>query len=443
MKTPEVVLPDPSGPLRRRADPRLLAYLVGGMGALVFAIATGRHELAALGAPFIVLAARGLADRTPPELRGAVTLLRDRLVEGGLLEGQVHSDWNGEAEVDLMLAGIRGVTPLDPGPVLAWSLGAARGPVSLPFRVRAEAWGIHDLGVLWIRLRRPGGLVVWERELARAPDLRVMPTPLRLDRLLKPREPRTAAGMHLSRLRGHGTDFAELRPYRPGDRLRNLSWGTSARLGEPWVTVHHPERTGTVLLLLDAFFSEEDRGTEALARAARAAWAVAAVHLGAQDRVGLLARGKTAAWVPPRGGRRARWMLIEELLSVGGAAEDLRRRRRHGTRFVIPSDALIVGVTTLRFRAFTRDLIHHRRMGHTTAALVIDTSDLLPPARDPIDTAALRIWDAEREAERRILHRGGVPTALVRASEGVAPAVMTLHRRMNAFRQPRRLGSAQ
>ena len=438
---PSVVLAAPSKPLRRRADPRLLAYLAAGLGALVLAIASGRHELAALGAPFIVLAARGLVDRAPPQVRGAVTINRERVVEGGLIEGAVHVDWSGDAEVEVMLAGLRGVTAVDPAPVVGWSLPTGNGPVSMSFQVRAQSWGIHDLGALWIRLRRPGGLVVWERELASAPTLRVLPTPLRLDRLLRPAEPRTAAGMHLSRLRGHGTDFAELRPYQPGDRLRDLSWGTSARLGEPWVTVHHPERTGTVLLLLDTFFSEEQRGSEALARAARAAWAVASVHLRAQDRVGFLARGKTAAWVPPRGGRRARWMLVEELLNVGGAAEDIRRRRGHGGRVAIPSDALIVGVTSLRYRTFTKDLLHHRRMGHATVALVIDTSDLLQDTESRVAAAAARIWHAQREAERRLLHQGGIPTALVRTSEGVAPAIMTLHRRMNAFRQPNRVGS--
>jgi uncharacterized protein (DUF58 family) len=442
MTRPASPLPaEGAGAGRLRADPRLPAYLVAGFGTLIAAIATGWHELAALGAPFMALVAMGLLDRGSVNPRGEVRLPRDRAAEGDLVAGEAEVDWDGEAEVDVTLVGGRGVTPADPAPVLAWSLPSGRGPVTLPFTVRARSWGVHEVGELWVRVRRPGSFVVKEHRLASAPLLRVLPTALRLSRLLKPTEPRAVAGMHVSRFRGHGTDFAELRPYRPGDRLRTLSWSTSARLGTPWVAVHHPERTGTVLLLLDAVFSDETSSTEALARAARAAWAVTSVHLRAQDRVGLLARGRTAAWLPPRGGRRARWMLLDELLTVGRAAQDLSRRRYARGRVAVPADALVVGVTSLRSQTFVPDLLRYRRAGHATVALVIDTSDLLADAGSRMDAAARRVWIAQRDGERHALERGGVPTALVTAAEGVGAAVLTLRRRVNAMRPPTRVGA--
>jgi len=418
---------------RRRADPRLPAYLVAGFGALVAAIATGQAGLAALGAPFLALAAIGLIDREPIGLRGDVSLQADRVIEGDVVDGEIRLHWDGDAEVDVMLPGCRAITPLDPEPVLGWTL-TGRGPVVLPFRLRAEFWGNHDLGALWVRSRRRGGFTLWEQRVAPPPGLRVLPAPLRLGRLLKPAEPRAVAGIHLSRFRGHGTDFAELRPYRPGDRLRDLSWATSARLGEPWVTVRHSERTGTVLLFLDAVFGDERGSTEALARAARAAWAVASAHLRAQDRVGLLARGRTTAWLTPRGGRRARWLLLEELLAVGQAADDLHRRPPRDRRAILPPDALIIALTSLHSQGFTQDLLHYRRAGHKAVALVIDTADLLPDENGTVDAAARRIWIAQREAERHHLERGGVPTALVAPTEGVGPAITALRRRMSAFR---------
>jgi uncharacterized protein (DUF58 family) len=311
---------DPFPGARRRADPRLPAYLVAGFGALVLAIATGQPAFAALGAPFVVLAAIGLIDRKPSGLAGEVTLDAVQVIEGDRVHGEVRVDWNGVAGIEVLLAGGHGVEALEPSPLVGWSRPPGRGPLLEPFVLRARSWGAHDVGTLWIRVRRPGGLLDWEQKLAQAPALRVLPRPLRLGRLLKPAEPRAVSGMHLSRFRGHGTDFAELRPYQPGDRMRDLSWATSARLGRPWVAVHHPERTGTVVLLLDAFLSFDRTGAESLARAARAAWAVASAHLRAQDRVGLLARGRAAAWLPPRGGRRAQLLLLDELLAVGGAA---------------------------------------------------------------------------------------------------------------------------
>ncbi|MGD2123249.1 MAG: DUF58 domain-containing protein [Gemmatimonadota bacterium] len=419
---------------QRRPDPRLPAYLVAGFGALILAMVTGEREIAALGAPFLALAAIGLARREPTALRGSVSLNQTTTVEGDVVEGTVSVDWDGPAEVEVILAGWRGVTPLDPIPAIGWSLPLGEGPVTLPFQLQARSWGVHSLGAVWARARRPGSFAVREQKVAAAPILRIFPSTVRISRLLKPAEPRTVAGMHLARVRGHGTDFAELRPYQPGDRLRDLSWCTSARLGKPWVRVNHPERTGTVLILLDAVFSEEEQTKEALARAARAAWAVASVHLKAQDRVGLLARGRTAGWLPPRGGPRARWMLMEELLGVGRAAEDPLARKRARRRIQVPADALIVGVTNLRSQVFAPDLLHFRRVGHTTVALVIDTSDLLPGGENQADTLARRIWLAQRDSEQRSLERGGVPTALVTGDAGAAPAILTLRRRLDASR---------
>lgn len=418
------------GLARRRADPRLPAYLIAGFGALVAAIALGSGEVAALGAPFLALAAAGLAPPRLERLTGSVTVDIDRVIEGAAIEGLVSVDWDGVAEVDVMLDGWQGLEPDDPGPFVAWALPAGTGPAELPFRMRAGTWGSHDLGRLWVRVRRRGGLTFEERRLASTPTIRVLPSPLRLDRLLRPAEPRAVAGLHLSRLRGPGSDFAELRPYRPGDRLRDLSWATSARLGDPWVTVHHPERTGTVMILLDAFFRDEDDSTEALALAARTAWAVASAHLRAQDRVGLQAQGRSVAWVPPQGGRRARWMILDELLAVGGEAADPWRRRRRFGRAVVPSDALVVGITSLESHTFMRDLVHHRRVGHTTAALVIDTEPLLPPAEGRVEQVARRLWSARRDAQRGALERAGVLTALVTPPGGVGPAISSLRRRL-------------
>lgn len=420
------------------ADPRLPAYLVAGFGALVAAITFGRAELAALGAPFLALAVQGLFVGAPGNVAATMSLDSERAVEGDEVAGSIHLQWDGVAELNVVLAGARGVEAVEPAHETAWSLPAGSGPATLRFRLRARTWGVHDVGALWVRMRRPGGMTFREYRLDAAPKLRVLPTPIRLDSLLRPAEPRAIAGAHSSRLRGHGTDFAEMRPYQHGDRLRDIAWATTARLGDPWVTVHHPERTGTVLLLLDTVFSDSAMSTEALTRAARAAWAVALVHLNAQDRVGLLARGRTTAWIPPRAGRRARWLLLEELLAVGSAASDTRLRPRALARTRVPADALVVGVTSLQSRDFIRSLMHHRRTGHRTAALVIDTSDLAT-ASAGVNAAARRLWLAQREAARQELETGGVQTVLVSEPGGAGPAVSALRRRMAALHDSRAL----
>jgi hypothetical protein len=119
---------------------------------------------------------------------------------------------------------------------------------------------------------------------------------------------------------------------------------------------------------------------------------------------------------------------------VGAAAEDEWQRPVRRNRVIVPTDALIIAVTSLRSHDFIRQLLHYRRAGHPSVALVMDTQDLLPNDRRPAIAAARRIWLAQRDSERQSLERAGIPTVLVSESEGVAAAISTLRRSMSAMR---------
>jgi uncharacterized protein (DUF58 family) len=56
---------------------------------------------------------------------------------------------------------------------------------------------------------------------------------------------RLAAGV------GRGTELAQLRPYEVGDDVRQLDPAATARMGEPYVRLHVPERTLTTWLVVD------------------------------------------------------------------------------------------------------------------------------------------------------------------------------------------------
>jgi uncharacterized protein (DUF58 family) len=59
------------------------------------------------------------------------------------------------------------------------------------------------------------------------------------------------AGRHASRLRGRGLAFEELRPYLPGDDIRNMDWRATARMGKPFVRVYTEEKDRPALILVD------------------------------------------------------------------------------------------------------------------------------------------------------------------------------------------------
>lgn len=59
------------------------------------------------------------------------------------------------------------------------------------------------------------------------------------------------AGNHLSKIRGRGMDFAEVRHYQAGDEIRHMEWRVTARTGRPHVKIYQEERERPVVILAD------------------------------------------------------------------------------------------------------------------------------------------------------------------------------------------------
>ena len=59
------------------------------------------------------------------------------------------------------------------------------------------------------------------------------------------------AGDYRSQLLGDGSELAQIRPYRPGDDVRQIDWNVTARPAEPHVRVQHAERVLVTWLVLD------------------------------------------------------------------------------------------------------------------------------------------------------------------------------------------------
>ncbi|MBA3537525.1 MAG: DUF58 domain-containing protein [Tatlockia sp.] len=67
----------------------------------------------------------------------------------------------------------------------------------------------------------------------------------------KPLYSAVQAGNHLSKLRGRGMDFAEVRNYQAGDEIRHMEWRVTARTGRPHVKIYQEERERPVVILTD------------------------------------------------------------------------------------------------------------------------------------------------------------------------------------------------
>jgi len=59
------------------------------------------------------------------------------------------------------------------------------------------------------------------------------------------------SGVHLSRFKGQGVDFAEFRQYQPGDDPRSIDWKVTARRGKPHTRIYHEDIERPVLIFID------------------------------------------------------------------------------------------------------------------------------------------------------------------------------------------------
>ncbi len=143
------------------------------------------------------------------------------------------------------------------------------------------------------------------------------------------------AGLHRSPFKGFSVEFAEHRPYQPGDELRYVDWRVLARSDRLSVKQFEAETNLRSMLVLDTSSSMDWSGSEGrltkLAYAQRLVAALALVLIRQRDATGLIAfDDEVRAVVPARARLRQRWVLLRALAGLvsgrGTAAEPALRR---------------------------------------------------------------------------------------------------------------------
>lgn len=137
------------------------------------------------------------------------------------------------------------------------------------------------------------------------------------------------AGEYHSVFKGRGLEFAEVRPYQPGDDVRTIDWNVTARMGSPFVKEFVESRDLTVFLVVDASGSL-DYGSRAILKRELAAEVTALLAFAAlrnQDRVGAaLVSDRVERFLAPARSRNQVLRLVREILAHRAAgATDLDR----------------------------------------------------------------------------------------------------------------------
>ena len=229
----------------------------------------------------------------------------------------------------------RGWPPIRRAPRPPRRATAARAGVEIP--LRAVRWGRHEVGLR--KVACTSRLGAYRTVGGRVPPVIVTTMPRAADFNAIDAMPRPAGlvGLHRSRRQGPGSEPAEVRPFRPGDRLRRINWAVSSRTGTLHVTSTWADRDAHVMLLLD---TEHDVGIERghrragqqpRHRGARRRRRSVSHYLRAGDRVSLVDLGRRVRDVPAGSGRRHLRRLLEVLVAAEPGAEPPRRRRAHPT----------------------------------------------------------------------------------------------------------------
>ncbi|MEQ1690228.1 MAG: DUF58 domain-containing protein [Gemmatimonas sp.] len=209
-------------------------------------------------------------------------------------------------------------------------------------------------------------------------------------------------GLHRSPKKGFSVEFAEHRPYMPGDDLRYLDWRIAAR-ADRWLVKQFEEETNArAVLVLDTSKSMQWTGNPArltkLAYAERLIAAIGLLLLRQRDAVGLVRFDAGLRSVVPPRAQRAQWRRLVAALDEpgGGDASDVagammqagRIVRRPG--FVVVVSDLLVDTGPVADAARTL-----RARGHEV--LIVQVMD--PDERDFPELGEARYRDMESRVE--------------------------------------------
>ncbi len=402
-----------------------LAVLVAWLACL--AIAFDRAELLFIAVPLVLR----LAQSSPPAEADIESLA---LATDGVAPGE------GDAfilTIDAQITAATGlvqVLPALPGQVAANHRNAVFSPrpdglVHWDMPLLCCFGGIMDFGAVLFRQWDRGGLWVGEARRDQPVSLAVRPVALVIRTVPSPRQPGGPFGVHASRKFGDGTDFADIRAFAAGDRMKRINWPVSLRTRQLHINQFHVERSADVILLVDTFINIGQRPHSTLDFTLRAAAGLARAYLRQTDRVSLIEVGGWLRWTRPASGPRQYETILRSLTRTTVAPTD-RQDAPDLPSVMLPRHALIIALTPLADERFLDVVTALADQGRDVVLLAVGGDELSLPyltrrARHPV---VRRVWRLLREDRLRELRAHGMRTALWSPPQPIEAALASVHR---------------
>lgn len=399
------------------ASPKLPTYAVVASLGLLGALALRRPEPLVIAAPFLLALVLGLARARAPELEVGVSIDRDRVSEGDTVTLSITlRSANGLGQVEIEPLVPTELEPLRGSRILAFRLAPGERR-TLAYAVRCRRWGGYVLGDLAVRATDSSGLLVWDARHAWRLPLRVYPAREALRAAPRPMETQAFSGNQVARAAGDGVEFADVRDFQPGDRVRHVNWRLSDRRGRLAVNEQHPERNADVVLFLDSFDELARQGVSTLDLAVRGAASLAEHYLRQRDRVGLISFGGGLRWLVPGMGLRQRYLIAEALIDTHVVLSFAWKGIGVIPPRTLPPKAMVVALTPLLDDRSVRALLDLRGRGFDLVVVEISPLSFVSPGAHRVDELAFRLWVLQRDVLRLQFQSMGVPVAAWRPGE--------------------------
>ena len=216
------------------------------------------------------------------------------------------------------------------------------------YRVRPTRRGAYEFTGTSLRISSPLGLW-WRRKFVEVPhSVRVYPNYSTISKLLayEVDNKLQLAGVRMSRRRGEGIEFHQLRDYREGDSLRAIDWKATARMSRLISREYQDERDQQIVFLLDTGrrMLAKDGELSHFDHALNAMLLLSYVALRQGDGAGVMTAGPQRSWLPPRKGVDAINDLLNHVYDIEpqnvevdylAAATELAVRQRRRSLVVI------------------------------------------------------------------------------------------------------------
>lgn len=409
---------------------------------LAIALIWRRPDLLIVATPFAVVAAWSLLTRPTTSVE-----LNDRLEHSTIREGDA-TRWSATVaagnELDVCVAAIGDTAWIETDPasgVVVTAVPAASAQLSIA--VRSVRWGRRPIEGIRVVAATPWAAYRWST-LSGHHSLTTLPIPAVFDASASPRPSDGLVGMHRSSRAGEGNEFAGIRPFNTGDRMRRINWTRSVRSRELQVNSTLADLDVHIALIVDV---TDDYGVSdgiegrasSLDSTVRSAGAIAEHFAPRGERVSLHTFGSASEHsVRPGSGRAHVRRILDVLARLQPADIALPGRRRPVTGRLGAMGGEVTVVLSPLIDPQALDLaVALVRRGNSV--IVVDTlPDDVAVGGDRLLLLAWRIRLLERRGEVRAMAAAGIPVVTWHGPGSLDQVIRDIARRATGPRVVRR-----